>query len=59
MDAPTNPYLAGNFAPVRSEDDFELEVTARSRRAWRRLLSQRAEPAVRAARPTTGSPATE
>ncbi len=22
----TNPYLAGNFAPVRSEDDFELEV---------------------------------
>ncbi len=23
----TNPYLAGNFAPVRSEDDFQLEVT--------------------------------
>jgi carotenoid cleavage dioxygenase len=22
-----NPYLAGNFAPVRSEDDFALEVT--------------------------------
>ncbi len=22
-----NPYLAGNFAPVRSEDDYELEVT--------------------------------
>src|SRR5580704_16170482 len=22
-----SPYLAGNFAPVRSEDDFELEVT--------------------------------
>src|SRR3982751_4074141 len=21
-----NPYLAGNFAPVRSEDDFDLEV---------------------------------
>jgi carotenoid cleavage dioxygenase len=21
-----NPYLAGNFAPVRTEDDFELEV---------------------------------
>jgi carotenoid cleavage dioxygenase len=21
-----NPYLAGNFAPMRSEDDFELEV---------------------------------
>ena len=30
MDGPTiatNPYLSGNFAPVRSEDDFELEVT--------------------------------
>ncbi|HEX7761053.1 MAG TPA: carotenoid oxygenase family protein [Caulobacteraceae bacterium] len=24
---PINPYLAGNFAPVRSEDDFELKVT--------------------------------
>src|SRR5437879_3510847 len=23
----TSPYLTGNFAPVRSEDDFELEVT--------------------------------
>jgi carotenoid cleavage dioxygenase-like enzyme len=22
----TNPYLSGNFAPVRSEDDYELEV---------------------------------
>jgi carotenoid cleavage dioxygenase len=22
-----NPYLAGNFAPVRSEDDFQLKVT--------------------------------
>jgi carotenoid cleavage dioxygenase-like enzyme len=22
-----NPYLAGNFAPVRSEDDFDLKVT--------------------------------
>ena len=21
-----NPYLSGNFAPVRSEDDFELAV---------------------------------
>ena len=28
-------YLAGNFAPVRSEDDFDLEVDrARSRPAW-------------------------
>lgn len=25
-DARINPYLAGNFAPVRSEDDFELKV---------------------------------
>jgi carotenoid cleavage dioxygenase-like enzyme len=24
---PINPYLVGNFAPVRSEDDFRLEVT--------------------------------
>ena len=23
---PINPYLVGNFAPVRSEDDFQLEV---------------------------------
>ena len=26
-DARINPYLAGNFAPVRSEDDFDLKVT--------------------------------
>ncbi|MDP1631760.1 MAG: carotenoid oxygenase family protein [Caulobacter sp.] len=26
-DARINPYLAGNFAPIRSEDDFQLEVT--------------------------------
>ncbi|MDB5475918.1 MAG: retinal pigment epithelial rane protein [Phenylobacterium sp.] len=25
-DVRINPYLAGNFAPVRSEDDFDLEV---------------------------------
>ena len=25
-DARINPYLAGNFAPIPSEDDFELEV---------------------------------
>lgn len=25
-DARINPYLVGNFAPVRSEDDFELKV---------------------------------
>jgi carotenoid cleavage dioxygenase-like enzyme len=23
----TNPYLTGNFAPVRSEDDFDLKIT--------------------------------
>lgn len=26
---PINPYLTGNFAPVHSEDDFDLEVTGR------------------------------
>jgi carotenoid cleavage dioxygenase-like enzyme len=26
MDASTSPYLTDNFAPVRSEDDFELKV---------------------------------
>ena len=26
-DVRINPYLAGNFAPVRSEDDFDLEVS--------------------------------
>jgi len=25
-DVRINPYLSGNFAPIRSEDDFELEV---------------------------------
>ena len=24
--SPINPYLAGNFAPIRSEDDYDLEV---------------------------------
>src|SRR5690606_11485680 len=23
----TNPYLRGNFGPIRSEDDFELQVS--------------------------------
>jgi carotenoid cleavage dioxygenase len=29
MDGPAtpSPYLAGNYAPIRSEDDFDLEVT--------------------------------
>ena len=26
-DGRINPYLAGNFAPIRSEDDFDLPVT--------------------------------
>ena len=26
-DVRINPYLAGNFAPIRSEDDFDLAVT--------------------------------
>lgn len=30
-----NPYLAGNFAPVRSEDDFDLEVTGEIPRGLR------------------------
>ena len=55
MDGPTittNPYLSGNYAPVRSEDDYELEVDGRvSVRPQGRLLPQRAEPPVRAARP--------
>src|SRR3546814_3976929 len=26
-DVRINPYLAGNFAPIRCEDDFDLEVS--------------------------------
>jgi carotenoid cleavage dioxygenase len=37
-DARINPYLAGNFAPVRSEDDFELEVTGEIPAALRGAL---------------------
>jgi carotenoid cleavage dioxygenase len=33
-----NPYLAGNFAPVRSEDDFELKVTGEIPAALRGAL---------------------
>lgn len=37
-DARINPYLAGNFAPVRSEDDFDLEVTGEIPRELRGAL---------------------
>ena len=55
-----NPYLVGNFAPVRSEDDFALEVTGEfPSDLQRRLLPQRAQSrsSSRGAI-TTGSPAT-
>ena len=37
-DARINPYLAGNFAPIRSEDDFDLEVTGEIPRDLRGAL---------------------
>ena len=37
-DARINPYLAGNFAPVRSEDDFDLTVTGEIPRQLRGAL---------------------
>lgn len=37
-DARINPYLAGNFAPVRTEDDFELKVTGEIPEALRGCL---------------------
>ncbi|WP_334162056.1 carotenoid oxygenase family protein [Phenylobacterium sp.] len=37
-DARINPYLVGNFAPVRSEDDFDLEVTGEIPRELRGAL---------------------
>jgi carotenoid cleavage dioxygenase-like enzyme len=33
-----NPYLAGNFAPIRSEDDFDLEVAGEIPAALRGAL---------------------
>jgi carotenoid cleavage dioxygenase-like enzyme len=33
-----NPYLAGNFAPLRSEDDFDLEVVGEIPREMRGAL---------------------
>ena len=55
-----NPYLAGNFAPVRSEDDFELEVDGRDPRRPRAAPSTATAPTRSSSRatPTTGSPAT-
>jgi carotenoid cleavage dioxygenase len=37
-DVRVNPYLAGNFAPVRSEDDFDLPVTGELPRALTGVL---------------------
>jgi len=37
-DARINPYLAGNFAPVRSEDDFDLPVKGEIPRELRGAL---------------------
>lgn len=37
-DARINPYLAGNFAPVRSEDDFDLAVKGEIPRELRGAL---------------------
>ena len=44
-----NPYLAGNFAPVRSEDDFDLKVTGEIPAGLRGALFRIGpKPAVRA-----------
>ena len=37
-DARINPYLAGNFAPIRGEDDFDLEVAGELPRELRGAL---------------------
>lgn len=37
-EAPENPFLAGNYAPVRSEDDFELTVRGDQPRELRGAL---------------------
>jgi carotenoid cleavage dioxygenase-like enzyme len=37
-DVRINPYLAGNFAPIRSEDDFDLKVTGEIPRDLRGAL---------------------
>lgn len=37
-DVRINPYLAGNFAPIRSEDDFDLEVVGEIPAALRGAL---------------------
>ena len=36
--ARVNPYMSGNFAPVRSEDDFELTLTGEVPAALRGAL---------------------
>ena len=57
---PTNPYLSGNYAPVRSEDDFDLEVTGEIPPVSGAPSTATAPtPSSSRAAITTGSPATE
>ena len=62
MDGPTvttNPYLSGNFAPVRSEDDFDLEVTGEFPAGLRGAFTATGQTrSTNRAAITTGSPAT-
>ena len=62
MDGPTitpNPYLSGNFAPVRSEDDFDLEVTGEFPAGLRApSIATGQTPNTSRAAITTGLPAT-
>ena len=55
----TNSYLSGNFAPVRSEDDYDLEVVGEFPAGLRApsIATGRTPSSSRAAI-TTGSPAT-
>lgn len=39
-DACIDPYLAGAFAPIRGEDDFDLEMTGEIP-AWETLNAER------------------
>ena len=58
-DVRINPYLSGNFAPVRSEDDYELTVTGEIPKGLRGTL-YRTGPIRSSSRAasTTGSQAT-
>jgi carotenoid cleavage dioxygenase-like enzyme len=62
MDGPTpttNPYLSGNFAPVRSEDDYDLEVAGEIPSGLRGAFYRNGPiPSSSRAATTTGLPAT-